>query len=56
MARANQVDAISTIVGAGIGATTVTTFVESTTGVGAGGKTGFSALVTSSLFALSIAL
>lgn len=54
MTKANQVDAASTIFGAGIGATTVTTFVESTVGIGHGARTGFSTLVIASLFALSI--
>lgn len=56
MSKANQVDAISTIACAGIGATTVTTFVESTSGVGAGAKTGVASIVTALMFALSIAL
>jgi AGZA family xanthine/uracil permease-like MFS transporter len=55
MNKANKVDAIGTVVGAAIGATTVTSFVESTVGVSAGAKTGFSALVTASMFGLSIA-
>lgn len=56
IAKANHVDAVSTIIGAGIGATTVTTFVESTSGIGAGARTGFAAIVTAIMFALSIAL
>ncbi len=56
MVKANQVDAISTIVGAGIGATTVTSFVESTTGVAAGAKTGLASVVTALCFGLSIAI
>ncbi len=55
VARANEVDAICTFAGAAMGSTTVTTFVESTVGVSAGAKTGFSALVTSLCFGLSIA-
>lgn len=47
-------DSIATCVGALIGTSTVTTFVESGVGVAAGGKTGFTALVTASLFFLSI--
>ncbi|MGL4343121.1 MAG: NCS2 family permease [Metamycoplasmataceae bacterium] len=53
--KANVVDAISTVGGAGIGATTVTSFVESTVGVGAGAKTGFSTIITAICFGLSIA-
>lgn len=56
MAKANQVDAISTIIGAGIGAATVTTFVESTTGVAAGAKTGFASIITALCFGVSIAV
>ena len=56
MIKANHVDAVSTIIGAGIGATTVTTFVESTSGIGAGARTGFAAIITAIMFALSIAL
>lgn len=47
-------DSIATCVGAMIGTSTVTTFVESGVGVAAGGKTGFTALVTACLFFLSI--
>ncbi len=39
-------DAIATCTGAIFGTSTVTTFVESSSGVAAGGKTGFTALVT----------
>lgn len=56
LTKANHVDAASTILGAGIGATTVTSFVESTVGVSAGAKTGFSAIITSLCFAATIAL
>lgn len=56
MSKANYVDAISTIAGAGMGATTVTTFVESSVGVSAGAKTGFASIITSLMFALSIPL
>lgn len=52
--KANRVDAAGTIVGAAIGATTVTSFVESTVGVSAGAKTGFSALITATMFGMSI--
>jgi len=47
-------DAIATCTGAMLGTSTVTTFVESGTGVAAGGKTGLTALTTSGLFLLSI--
>ena len=43
-------DAIGTIVGSCAGTSTVTTFVESASGVEAGGRTGLTALVTGILF------
>ena len=46
-------DAIGTSVGAVLGTSTVTTFVESASGVGAGGRTGLTAVVTAILFLLS---
>jgi AGZA family xanthine/uracil permease-like MFS transporter len=49
-------DAISSIVGAAVGTSTVTTFVESVAGVEAGGRTGLSGIVVAALFALSIFL
>ena len=47
-------DSTATICGSLLGTSTVTTFVESGTGVAAGGKTGFTALTTAMLFLLSI--
>ncbi|MBZ6493394.1 NCS2 family permease [Natrinema longum] len=49
-------DAIGTTVGAMIGTSTVTTFIESSTGVEEGGRTGFTALVVGLLFLLSLLL
>jgi AGZA family xanthine/uracil permease-like MFS transporter len=49
-------DSIATAVGALVGTSTVTTFVESGAGVAAGGKTGLTALVAAILFLLSIFL
>ncbi|MBQ7817901.1 MAG: NCS2 family permease, partial [Oscillospiraceae bacterium] len=46
-------DAIGTTAGAVLGTSTVTTFVESASGVAAGGRTGLTALVTGLLFLLS---
>lgn len=46
MDRAMLADAIATCTGAVCGTSTVTTFVESSAGVAAGGKTGLSAVVT----------
>lgn len=56
ISKANLVDAVGTIVGASIGSTTVTTFVESTVGISQGARTGFSAIITSLCFGVSIAL
>ena len=47
-------DAIATTAGACLGSSTVTTFVESATGVSAGGRTGLTALVVAGLFFLSM--
>ena len=47
-------DSIATVFGAAIGPSTVTSFVESTSGVGVGGRTGLTAITTGVLFALSI--
>jgi AGZA family xanthine/uracil permease-like MFS transporter len=49
-------DAVATTSGALLGTSTVTTFVESASGVAAGGKTGLTAIVTGFLFLLSIVL
>lgn len=48
------VDAIGTCVGALFGCTTITTYVESTSGVEAGGRTGFASVVTGLLFFVMI--
>lgn len=47
-------DAIATSVGAVMGTSTTTTYVESASGVAAGGKTGLTAVTAAGLFALSI--
>lgn len=49
-------DSIATIAGSALGTSTVTTFVESGTGVAAGGKTGMTSLTVAILFLLSIFL
>jgi AGZA family xanthine/uracil permease-like MFS transporter len=49
-------DAIGTVAGAALGTSTVTSYVESSAGVAAGGRTGFSAMVTGILFFLAIFL
>lgn len=47
-------DSIGTVVGACTGTSTITTFVESSAGIGAGGRTGLSSVVVAILFALSL--
>ena len=49
-------DAIATSAGAVLGTSTVTTFVESSAGVGVGGRTGLTSIVSAVLFALSLFL
>jgi adenine/guanine/hypoxanthine permease len=43
-------DAIGTVIGAGLGTSTVTAYIESATGVAAGGRTGLANVVTAVLF------
>jgi AGZA family xanthine/uracil permease-like MFS transporter len=43
-------DAVGTVVGAGLGTSTVTAYVESSAGVAAGGRTGLTAVVVAILF------
>ncbi|MBR8706212.1 NCS2 family permease [Bacteroides pyogenes] len=47
-------DALGTTVGAILGTSTVTSFVESTSGVASGGRTGLTSLSTAMMFALSL--
>ena len=54
--RALVADALATCVGACMGASTVTTFVESSAGVKAGARTGLASVMTGGLFALCIFL
>ena len=49
-------DAIATTAGAAMGATTVTTYVESASGVTEGGRTGLTAFTTGALFVISLLL
>ena len=49
-------DAVGTTVGAVCGTSTVTTFVESSSGVAEGGRTGLTSIVAGILFALSLLL
>lgn len=56
MERAMLADAIATCTGAVCGSSTVTTYVESSAGVAAGGRTGLAGLVTGALFFFSMFL
>jgi AGZA family xanthine/uracil permease-like MFS transporter len=47
-------DAVGTVVGAGLGTSTVTAYIESSTGVAAGGRTGLANVVTAALFLLAL--
>ncbi len=49
-------DALGTVTGACLGTSTITSFVESSAGVGAGAKTGLASVVTGLLFLVSILL
>lgn len=52
--EALMADAIGTVSGACLGTSTVTTFVESASGVADGGRTGLTALSTAGMFALAL--
>jgi AGZA family xanthine/uracil permease-like MFS transporter len=54
--RALIADALATCVGACLGTSTVTTYVESSTGISEGARTGLASLTTGILFACSILL
>lgn len=54
--QAMMADAIGTSLGAILGTSTVTTYVESGSGIAEGGRTGLTALVTGSLFLLALFL
>lgn len=49
-------DAVATVVGACLGTSTVTSYVESSAGVAAGGRTGLTALTTGVLFLIALVL
>jgi len=53
MDKALFADAVATSIGAVIGTSNTTTFVESAAGIGAGGRTGLTSVVTAACFALS---
>src|SRR5699024_2086212 len=52
--KALLADSTATVVGATIGTSTTTSFVESTSGVGAGARTGFASVVTAGFFLLAL--
>ncbi len=52
--KALLADSVGTVVGAALGTSTVTSFVESSSGVAVGGRTGLSAVTTGVLFLLSM--
>lgn len=56
MSRALTADALATVGGSLLGTSTVTTFVESSTGVAAGARTGLASVITGLLFALACLL
>lgn len=47
-------DAIGTVAGAALGTSTVTAYIESSTGVAAGGRTGLASVVTAAMFLLAL--
>lgn len=52
--KAMLADALATTIGAVFGTSTVTTYVESTSGIAAGGRTGLTSTVTGACFALAL--
>ena len=50
MKQSMNSDSIATLTGAALGTSTCTTFVESSAGVGVGGRTGFASLITAACF------
>ena len=54
--KAMLCDSVGTVTGAVLGTSTCTTFVESAAGVGAGGRTGLTSVVTAACFALCLFL
>jgi AGZA family xanthine/uracil permease-like MFS transporter len=54
--RALAADALGTMIGAALGTSPVTAYIESATGVQAGGRTGLTAVVVATLFLLSLFL
>jgi AGZA family xanthine/uracil permease-like MFS transporter len=54
--KALMCDALGTVTGACLGTSTVSSYVESSAGVSAGGRTGFASVITGGLFLLSLLL
>lgn len=54
--RLLTLDALASMLGAWLGTSTITAYVESATGIGQGGRTGFTSVVTAALFLLGILL
>ena len=54
--RSMMCDSIGTVSGALLGTSTCTTFVESASGVSAGGRTGFASVITAACFAICLFL
>jgi len=52
--QAMMADALATSVGAALGTSTVTTFVESASGIAEGGRTGLTSFTTAALFILAL--
>src|SRR5699024_2871065 len=52
--KALLADSAATVVGATVGTSTTTSYVESTSGVAAGGRTGFASVVTAGFFILAL--
>jgi adenine/guanine/hypoxanthine permease len=52
--RALTADAVATVSGAVLGTSTTTSYIESTAGIAAGGRTGFTSVVVSGLFCVSL--
>ncbi len=54
MKKAMTADSVATIVGAGVGTSTTTSYIESGAGISAGGRTGLTAVVAAMLFLVAL--
>ncbi len=54
--RVLEADAVATVIGAVLGTSTTTTYIESGAGIAQGGRTGLTAVVTAALFLLALPL